>query len=319
MTSTNNNMQTSFPGLLPTFSINLPPLSSVTLPLPNPPTPLPQPPLPSFTNLNPHNYVNLNSNPLLPDGVWDPEPNDNFSLYNSNLPEPLDPLRTIPFPIKTITFNINGVRSNNYQEKLRALKYTIQANKAQIILLQETHLQATTECLIISKLTHHHWFFNSGTNNARGVAIGISKNFTASITMTDMHGTFICVDALIKGVTISIASIYNHRLTPTSININTFLGLFPNNNHPWIWGGDLNSDPTDPNFQNWNTILLKTNTNFIQNPYPTMARSKRTIDHIAYPNSLFANKVPFIYSLPPPCNDHCPVVGGTRNCPDNHP
>lgn len=110
-------------------------------------------------------------------------------------------------PIKIISYNVNGVlnviRMNKILTKLRK-------EKAQIALLQETHMSQTDHLRLKRKGFKHVFSSSDKSKHKRGVAILISGvlNYEHVSEFTDEEGRFVKVTGKIEGSEITILNVY---------------------------------------------------------------------------------------------------------------
>ena len=128
------------------------------------------------------------------------------------------------------SFNTKGIK--DIDKRLTTFTWCKEKN-IDICLLQETHLQGSTE-----RLWCQNWGgpirYSHGSSGARGVAILLSKNLDHKIidSKSDKDGRIIIIQICIRDITYTIANIY----APNDDNPNFFmelqelLGKFDNNN-----------------------------------------------------------------------------------------
>lgn len=108
--------------------------------------------------------------------------------------------------LKVVSMNVNGI---NNATKRRVIFNHFRKQKADIYLIQETHASESSE-----RMWKHEWggpaVFSNGSSCSRGVAILMDRNLQFKLVHSaqDQEGRIICIDAEIRGVVFTIASIY---------------------------------------------------------------------------------------------------------------
>lgn len=108
--------------------------------------------------------------------------------------------------LNLVSWNVHGVRSQ--AKKLKILDYVTKL-KADILLLQETHLLKTEENSLIDS-NYNQCYSSSFNSRQRGVSILVHKRvqFTLTNMLTDPEGRFIIIQATICKKLYTIVNLY---------------------------------------------------------------------------------------------------------------
>lgn len=111
-----------------------------------------------------------------------------------------------PSLIKILTLNVRGL--NNPVKRKAILSY-LESTKADICLLQETHL-LTKDCHRFRSCTFPQQFFSSSSTKTAGVAILISRNFRGRVIQkgAEIKGRLLTYHLNIEGHTLTVGTLY---------------------------------------------------------------------------------------------------------------
>lgn len=110
-------------------------------------------------------------------------------------------------PVKIISFNVNGVLN---VIKMNKILSKLKSERAQIALLQETHMTQTDHLRLRRKGFKHVFSSSVNFNHKRGVAILISGglNYEHVSEISDEEGRYVKVTGRIEGSEITILNVY---------------------------------------------------------------------------------------------------------------
>uniref|UniRef100_A0A3B3IJ21 exodeoxyribonuclease III n=1 Tax=Oryzias latipes TaxID=8090 RepID=A0A3B3IJ21_ORYLA len=140
--------------------------------------------------------------------------------------------------LNIVSWNVRGLGSG--PKRLKVLSH-LDDLKADIALLQETHLSTQSQDLLCS--SKFPVIYSSSYNSKqRGVAVLINKNvtFTHKDTVTDPEGRFVIINISIQNKDYCIASIYGPNVDDSSFFHRFFTSLSVHSDSTIIIGGDVN-------------------------------------------------------------------------------
>lgn len=141
--------------------------------------------------------------------------------------------------LRIVSFNVNGILNPVKRGKILS---KMKKEKAQVVYLQETHLN-DVEHEKLRKMGFINIFFSSyKSKHKRGVAVLLSNKVTFEQTYVqkDKEGRFILIKGILEGTDITLLNIY----APPGSNISFFKKIFDmiesHSEGVLICGGDLN-------------------------------------------------------------------------------
>lgn len=109
--------------------------------------------------------------------------------------------------LKIISYNVRGLNSH---VKRANILCELKILKAEVVMLQETHLSASKNQKIYSRDFPVWYYGDSPIKGAKGVAIGFAREtrFEMEEAMADPEGRFLFLKGKINGSKCSLANIY---------------------------------------------------------------------------------------------------------------
>ena len=149
-----------------------------------------------------------------------------------------------PPRLKLLSINIRGL---NTPEKRSRFLYTIQREKAHLVLIQETHFRADSIPKLHSRfypMAHHAANVEA---KSRGVSILVSKHcpFQISDVQRDTSGRYLFLKGTLYGKSYTIANVYAPNSKQVSFMRDVFYQLTAFTSGTLIVGGDFNT-PLSP-------------------------------------------------------------------------
>lgn len=141
--------------------------------------------------------------------------------------------------VHMVSFNVNGIRT---ESKRRTIFNFLKSQKANIILLQETHSKSEDE-ILWSNEWGNKILFSHGSNLVKGVAIMFQKHFPVNIEYVkqDLQGRYLICDLDINGYKFLLINVYGPNEDDSMFYIELFKNIDSRENTSMVLAGDFNT------------------------------------------------------------------------------